>query len=168
MFPFKKRFNFKKCVLWCTEQEEDAVKYSGPAPVVFHSGLIQVNQRPYFKTFWGFQESIPSLTGPYDNPISRTGPTSFIGWRNRFIGIDSWTPKTFTNMGSFLKEHFTQYIQYIAPFSWYLQMHFAVKGTDSQELEQKVSFFIFCGLRGVWSCIKYGCLNGCHYGLRWS
>jgi hypothetical protein len=42
-FP-SSRFNFNKFVLLFKEQEEDAVKYSGPAPVVFHSGLIQVNQ----------------------------------------------------------------------------------------------------------------------------
>jgi hypothetical protein len=37
------------------------------------------------------------LAGRYDNPNCRTGPSGYIGWRNRFLGIDSWT---FTNMGS--------------------------------------------------------------------
>jgi hypothetical protein len=36
-------------------------------------------------------ESIPSLAGRYDNPICRTGPQDYIGWRNRFLGIDSWS-----------------------------------------------------------------------------
>jgi|688.fasta_scaffold467207_1 hypothetical protein len=38
------------------------------------------------------QESIPSMAGRYDNPICRTGPPCYIGWRNRFLGIDSWVP----------------------------------------------------------------------------
>ncbi len=28
--------------------------------------------------------------GPVRNPICRTGPPGYIGWRNRFLGIDSW------------------------------------------------------------------------------
>jgi hypothetical protein len=27
-----------------------------------------------------------------DNPIWRTGPPGYIGWRNSFLGIDSWAP----------------------------------------------------------------------------
>ncbi len=38
--------------------------------------------------------------GPVRNPICRTGPPGYIGWRNRFLGIDSWAPYTFTNKGS--------------------------------------------------------------------
>ncbi len=38
--------------------------------------------------------------GPVRNPICRTGPPGYIGWRNRFLGIDSWAPYTFTNTGS--------------------------------------------------------------------
>ncbi len=34
------------------------------------------------------------------NPVFRTGSPDYIGWRNRFLGIDSWTPYTFTNTGS--------------------------------------------------------------------
>ncbi len=30
--------------------------------------------------------------GPVRNPICRTGPPGYIGWRNRFLGIDSWAP----------------------------------------------------------------------------
>ncbi len=40
----------------------------------------------------GAQESIPSLAGREDNPICRTGPPGYIGWRNQFLGIDSWAP----------------------------------------------------------------------------
>ncbi len=29
-----------------------------------------------------------------------TGPPGYIGWRNQFLGTDSWAPWTFTNMGS--------------------------------------------------------------------
>ncbi len=32
------------------------------------------------------------LGGPVRNPICRTGPPSYIGWRNRFLGIDSQAP----------------------------------------------------------------------------
>ncbi len=34
------------------------------------------------------QESIPNLADRYDNPIWLTGPPGYIGWRNRFLGID--------------------------------------------------------------------------------
>jgi hypothetical protein len=30
--------------------------------------------------------------GRYDNPIYRTGPPGYIGFQNRFLGIDSWAP----------------------------------------------------------------------------
>ncbi len=30
--------------------------------------------------------------GPVRNPICRTGPPGYIGWRNRFLGIDAWAP----------------------------------------------------------------------------
>ncbi len=30
--------------------------------------------------------------GPVRNSICRTGPPSYIGWRNRFLGFDSWAP----------------------------------------------------------------------------
>jgi hypothetical protein len=30
--------------------------------------------------------------GPVQNPICRTGPPGYIGWRNRFLGIDFWAP----------------------------------------------------------------------------
>ncbi len=42
----------------------------------------------------------PPLSGRYDNPIWRTCPTGYIGWRNWFLWIDSWTSWTFTNSGS--------------------------------------------------------------------
>jgi hypothetical protein len=38
--------------------------------------------------------------GPVRNPICRTGPPGYTGWRNRFLGIDAWAPETFTNTGS--------------------------------------------------------------------
>jgi hypothetical protein len=30
--------------------------------------------------------------GPVRNPFCRTGPPGYIGWRNRFLGIDAWAP----------------------------------------------------------------------------
>jgi hypothetical protein len=30
--------------------------------------------------------------GPVRNPICRRGPPGYIGWRNRFLGIDAWAP----------------------------------------------------------------------------
>jgi hypothetical protein len=30
--------------------------------------------------------------GPVRNPICRTGQPGYIGWRNRFLGIDAWAP----------------------------------------------------------------------------
>ncbi len=69
-------------------------------PVVFSMASIVLflywtdgcDLSPYLLTIRGAQESIPSLAGQYDNPIFRTGPPSHIGWRNRFLGIDSWAP----------------------------------------------------------------------------
>ncbi len=48
-----------------------------------------------------FQGSIPrNLEGRFDKPICQTGPPGYIGWRNRFLEIDSWAPQTFTNSSS--------------------------------------------------------------------
>ncbi len=33
-----------------------------------------------------------SMAALYDNPICRTSPPGYIGWRNRSIGIDFWAP----------------------------------------------------------------------------
>ncbi len=41
------------------------------------------------KTFKIARESIPNLPGRYHNPICRTGPPGYIGWRNPFVVIDS-------------------------------------------------------------------------------
>ncbi len=49
----------------------EGMTYRSPAPVL---------------SFSGAQESIPSLVGPYDNPVWRSGPPGYIGWRNRFLG----------------------------------------------------------------------------------
>ena len=43
----------------------------------------------------------PGFDSQLDNPFCRSGPLGYIScWRNRFRGIDSWTPKAFTNTGS--------------------------------------------------------------------
>jgi hypothetical protein len=57
--------------------------FKSPFFSFFPPGLV-------FVDLFGAQESIPSMTGLYDNPICRTGPAGCIGWRNRFLGIDSW------------------------------------------------------------------------------
>ncbi len=59
--------------------------------------LLYCTQEQYSSLMNPPQVSIPSLAGRYDNPIFRTGP---LGWRNRFLGIDSWAPYTITNTGS--------------------------------------------------------------------
>ncbi len=58
--------------------------------VVFQ--FLSKSLSPYLQTFLWAQESIPNLAGRYDNPIRRTGPPGYIGWWNRFLGIDSWAP----------------------------------------------------------------------------
>ncbi len=52
---------------------------------IFKAGLVFVDllRRPGI-------DSQPG--GPVRNPICRTGPPGYIGWRNRFLGIDSWAP----------------------------------------------------------------------------
>ncbi len=42
----------------------------------------------------------PRLAGRYNNPNWGSGPPGYIGWRNQFLGIDSWAPLTFTNSSS--------------------------------------------------------------------
>ncbi len=42
------------------------------------------------KPFKDPRNPIPSLAGRYDNQVWRTGPPDYIGWRNRFHGIDFW------------------------------------------------------------------------------
>ncbi len=46
--------------------------------------------------------------GSVCNPICRTGPPGYIGWRNRFLGIDSWAPLLFTNTGSDICANYSQ------------------------------------------------------------
>ncbi len=57
---------------------------------LFPTLIFQFLLSPYLYTFYRAQESIPSLAGRSDNPICRTGPPGYIGWQNRFPGIDSW------------------------------------------------------------------------------
>jgi hypothetical protein len=45
-------------------------------------------------------DSQPGRLVRQPNLICRTGPPSYISRRNRFLGIDSWVPLTFTNTGS--------------------------------------------------------------------
>ncbi len=44
------------------------------------------------KPFKEPRKRFPALAGQDVNPIWRTGPPDCIGWRNRFLGIDSWAP----------------------------------------------------------------------------
>jgi len=38
--------------------------------------------------------------GPVQQPYLSYRPAMHIGWRNRILGIDSWSPETFKNTGS--------------------------------------------------------------------
>jgi hypothetical protein len=42
----------------------------------------------------------PLGLGTEEEEDYRTGPPGYIGWRNSFLGIDSWAPQTFKNTGS--------------------------------------------------------------------
>jgi hypothetical protein len=53
-------------------------KLHGPEPV-----FVDLLRRPGI-------DSQPG--GPVRNPICRTGPPGYIGWRYRFLGIESWAP----------------------------------------------------------------------------
>jgi hypothetical protein len=50
-----------------------------------------------------YSASLCSLAGWYDNSICCAGPTDFIRWRNRFLGIDFSAPELFPNTGSVIK-----------------------------------------------------------------
>ncbi len=41
--------------------------------------------------------------GPVRQPYLPFGQPGYIGWRNRFLGIDSWAPQMFTNSGSAIR-----------------------------------------------------------------
>jgi hypothetical protein len=46
----------------------------------------------FLKSLWGL--------GTEEEQGYRTGPPGYIGWRNSFLGIDSWAPETFKKTGS--------------------------------------------------------------------
>jgi hypothetical protein len=59
-----------------------------------------------------------------------TGPPGYIGWRNRFLGIDSWTPCTFNIWARlslapiliFIALHFLRVLStsFLSTFLWFL------------------------------------------------
>ncbi len=61
------------------------------------SGFLEVSPQPVFVDLLRSPRIDSQPGGPVRNPICRTGPPGYIGWRNRFFGIDSWAPDTFTN-----------------------------------------------------------------------
>jgi hypothetical protein len=42
----------------------------------------------------------PAWRAGKTTPLCRTGPPGYTSWRNRFLEIDCWAPKTFTNTDS--------------------------------------------------------------------
>ncbi len=83
--------------------------------------------------------------GRYDNPICRTGPPGYIGRGNRFLGIYSWDPLTFTNSasGPHLKCKATL-------SSWVGHHHWSLFGLYVQHCkENPISVFHFWELRGL-------------------
>ncbi len=53
------------------------------------------------------QKTEPVFLKPFKEPRNR-----FPAWRNRFLGIDTWAPETFTNSGSeVLSESWTKELQ---------------------------------------------------------
>ncbi len=46
----------------------------------------------FLKSLWGL--------GTEEEQGFRTGPPGYIGWRNSFLGTDSWASETFKNTGS--------------------------------------------------------------------
>jgi hypothetical protein len=50
-----------------------------------------------------------SMTGRYDNPIWRTGPAGYKGWRNRFPEIDSWAHLTVYKYGLSVEPRYSRY-----------------------------------------------------------
>jgi hypothetical protein len=65
--------------LWGLGNEQEYGCRTGPPEPVF----VDLLWRPGI-------DSQPG--GPVRNPICRTGPPGYIGWRNRFLGIDFWAP----------------------------------------------------------------------------
>jgi hypothetical protein len=53
---------------------------------------IKYTELEFLKSLWGI--------GTEEEEGYRTGPPGYIGWRNSFLGIDSWVPYTFKNTGS--------------------------------------------------------------------
>ncbi len=50
---------------------------------------------------WNFRTSLRGL-GTEQEHDCRIGPPGYIGWRNRFLGIDSWASYMFKNTASVL------------------------------------------------------------------
>ncbi len=63
------------------DREEIGLSYWPPEPV-----FVDLLRGPGIEGI----DSHPG--GPVRNPICRTGPPGYIGWRNRFLGIDAWAP----------------------------------------------------------------------------
>jgi hypothetical protein len=68
--------------------------------------------------------------GRYDNPFCRTRPACYMGWLNRFLGIDSWAPYTFTNTGSdinsgslFLRSYLRFFLTLVTQWALHLIIH---------------------------------------------
>ncbi len=50
------------------------------------------SEMEFLKSLWGL--------GTEEKEGYRTGPPGYIGWRNSYLGIDSWATYTFKNTGS--------------------------------------------------------------------
>ncbi len=82
--------SFRSAIYWYRSSFFESVYFWGK----------NLGSEPEFVNLFGAQDSISSLADRNDNPIWRTCPQGNLGWRNRYLGIDSWSPKTFTNSGS--------------------------------------------------------------------
>jgi hypothetical protein len=57
-----------------------------------HSHTLSVYTEPVFVDLLRGPGIDSQPGGTVRNPICRTGPPGYIGWRNRFLGIDAWAP----------------------------------------------------------------------------
>jgi hypothetical protein len=82
-------------VLPISSTDYSKVQRSGIFPVLVASTspcFPYDSTEPVFVDLWRRPGIDSQPGGPVRNPICRTGPPCYIGWRNRFLGIDSWAP----------------------------------------------------------------------------
>ncbi len=83
--------------------------------VTYRDGIFKLLRSPEINSdslcslCWNFKQSIGAI-GTEQEYGCRTDPPDYIGWRNLFLGIDSWAPQKFKNSGSAWRDDTTLFL----------------------------------------------------------